>query len=489
MFQARKSDAMAPCRRIWKRPPKTAPEYPPGEVLPYSSEVSSEEGRQMSSTVGRAIAAEQDASTYPSRPAEVAPNPDQYPPLNNAMFTNAHNYLPLKKKLFLKTDDLQYKIEYYRRRIHCPPPQSKKESSQIRRILSNSQYVIQNQDLLIIFDPARKMYGKTTFCRSGHHLKSYYSNIFPSHACHENSAQLTVNNSILSKIVPHKSCSRPNIDNYSTVSISFSSGECHKDSSLAFVANSTVSNPIISSDESHGVSTKFTVNNFKFFDVIIFDNNPNPAHCSNKETILGRYKFQDRSKQVQTNSEITRNLIAMCMTLASSYISPLRSKTNLPSLKIRTNLPSSRCKSNASSLRCKSNVFSLRCKSNVFSLRSKSNASSLRCRSNLSSLRCKSNVSYLRCKSNVSLLRYKSNVSSPRCKSSIQYTKSIAPSPAPKTNTSLLLFFLSLATFSSICCLTVPTYEQSFANQPFPQTAVIGSTVVLPCRVVNMVSL
>ncbi|XP_069941478.1 irregular chiasm C-roughest protein-like, partial [Cherax quadricarinatus] len=29
--------------------------------------------------------------------------------------------------------------------------------------------------------------------------------------------------------------------------------------------------------------------------------------------------------------------------------------------------------------------------------------------------------------------------------------------------------------------------EQKFANQPSPQTAVIGSTVVLPCRIINKV--
>ena len=29
--------------------------------------------------------------------------------------------------------------------------------------------------------------------------------------------------------------------------------------------------------------------------------------------------------------------------------------------------------------------------------------------------------------------------------------------------------------------------RQTFANQPSPQTAVIGSTVVLPCRIINKV--
>lgn len=29
--------------------------------------------------------------------------------------------------------------------------------------------------------------------------------------------------------------------------------------------------------------------------------------------------------------------------------------------------------------------------------------------------------------------------------------------------------------------------KQRFANQPSPQTAVIGSTVVLPCRIINKV--
>lgn len=37
------------------------------------------------------------------------------------------------------------------------------------------------------------------------------------------------------------------------------------------------------------------------------------------------------------------------------------------------------------------------------------------------------------------------------------------------------------------CEAADPRFEQRFANEPSPQTAVIGSTVVLPCRIINKV--
>ena len=44
-------------------------------------------------------------------------------------------------------------------------------------------------------------------------------------------------------------------------------------------------------------------------------------------------------------------------------------------------------------------------------------------------------------------------------------------------------FLLALAFLSTGAAESGP--RQRFANQPSPQTAVIGSTVVLPCRIIN----
>lgn len=56
-----------------------------------------------------------------------------------------------------------------------------------------------------------------------------------------------------------------------------------------------------------------------------------------------------------------------------------------------------------------------------------------------------------------------------------------------RSGRNFLLLLLRISIVLGVCCrtLAVPLKEQKFAMEPQDQTAVVGSRVTLPCRVIN----